>query len=184
MIDGSASKHRLKLFVTSVSFVLLVASAGARGAAPAGESWQQHTVLLAFHNLPKRYTCDQLRRRVGDVLLHLGVRSDVQVTASRCEPMLGVAARSPRVRVRFFAPAPGGTAGTREVRIEPGAPASIDATDCALVRQMLPSLPGKVLGYRLACRAPSTARPAFTVTVRAVFPGGVPLQAEAGSPRG
>jgi hypothetical protein len=185
MNDGSASKHRLNLLVTSVSFVLLVASASARSAPPAGDSWQQRTALLAFRNLPKRYTCDQLRERVRDVLIHVGARPDVQVSTSRCERMLGVMARSPRVRVRFFVPAPSTAANTRQATIEPGVPASLEASDCALVRQMLTLLPGKVLRYRLACRSPSSVHPAFTVTVQALWPPRrAPLAADAGEPRG
>lgn len=185
MNDGSASKHRLNLLVTSVSFVLLAASANAHSDPLAGDSWQQRTAVLAFRNLPRRYTCDQLRERIRDVLIHVGARPDVQVITSRCERMLGAMARSPRVRVRYFVPAAGTAANTRQATIEPGAPTSLEASDCALVRQMLTLLPGKVLRYRLACRPPSSAHPAFTVTVQALLPSRrAPLEADAGEPRG
>jgi len=187
MNHGSASKHRLNSFVTSVSFsfVLLVASASALSAPPAVESWQQRTVVFAFRNLPKRYACDQLRARIRAVLIHVGARSDMQVQTSRCERMLGVMARSPRARVRFFVPAPAPGLSTRQIVIQPGAPAPLDASDCALVRQMLSLLPGKILRYRLACRTPSNAHPAFTITVQASSPSrGAPLAADAGGSRG
>jgi hypothetical protein len=133
-------------------------------------SWEQRDALITFRNLPKRYSCEDLRTRVRDVMLRVGARQDISIVPSRCQRALGAMARSPRVRVRFFIPAEviGGT--QREIRIEPGAPHSLDASDCALVRQMLTVLPGRVRTYRLACRAPGFTRPAFTVTVQTVSP--------------
>lgn len=191
MNSESASTHRGQYLVTScilgvlAAFAASVAVAAAPAADPALASWQRHNVLVEFHNLPKRYSCDDLWYKFHDVLLHLGASPNMNILAYRCEKGLGAQARSPRVRAEFYAPAvvsnptaPEMRVDARKIRIVPGEPSSIDSSDCALLRQMLSALPGKVLSYRLACRAPLPAHTPFSVTVQSLLPAdGRPLQA-------
>jgi hypothetical protein len=178
---GSATKQWRQLLITSGCLLLLGASAngapmsvGTRWPA----TWQRRELIIDLHDLPKRYSCDDLWYKFRDVLERLGASSRMDILPYRCEPSLGAAARSPRVRIKYFVPRQLArsnasnadlTAVVRDVRIEPGEPSSIDASDCALVRQMRPALPGKILEYRLPCRGPASASPAFSLTVRTLI---------------
>jgi hypothetical protein len=181
MNTGSATKRGRQFLITSGCLLLLAASANAAAPLPEGSQWpamwQRRALIVRFHDLPKRYSCDDLWYKFRDVLERLGASSRMDILPDRCERSLGAAARSPRVRLEYFVPRQlerknarnaDLTAVVRTVRIEPGEPSSIDASDCALLRQMRPALPGQIVGYRLQCRGPPAASPAFSITVRAL----------------
>jgi len=141
--------------------------------------WQRRDVLVDLRNLPKRYSCDDLWYKFRDVLLRLGAGPRMEILPYRCARSAGPAARSPSVRLEFYVPRPlGRTAASgadlnvvaRDVEIAPGEPQTLDASDCALVRQMRPALPGQIVAYRLPCRAPANSAPSFSLTVRALLP--------------
>jgi hypothetical protein len=167
-ITASIREWRHALPVTSACVVLLVAFAGVQEANAAESGWIPRDAVIAFRNLPRAYSCESLTERVRAVLLRVGVRADVEVRPSRCFGLLGAQARSPRVRVRYFVPSK--ALAPAPLTISPGEPSPLVAGDCALVRQLMRFLPGKVTAYRLACRAPNAARPAFFVTIQPVFP--------------
>jgi hypothetical protein len=187
MNDGSAMKQWGRFLATSCCLLLLAASARA-APPPLGTQWaamwQRRDVLVYLRNLPKHYSCDDLWHKFRDVLLRLGAGPRMEIKPQRCTRSVGPAARSPSVRLGFYVPRPlahADAAGAdvnvvaRDVRVAPGEPPTIDASDCALLRQMRPALPGHIVAYRLPCRAPTRAKPPFSITVRAL----VPEQAEA-----
>jgi hypothetical protein len=182
MNNGSATKRWGRILATSCCPLLLAASANATPPELGTQwaaLWQRRDVLVDLRNLPKRYSCDDLRDKFRDVLLRLGAGPRMVIAPHRCARAAGPAARSPSVRLEFDVPRPlarGAARGTernvvaRNVQIAPGEPHSIDASDCALVRQMRPALPGHIVEYRLPCRAPTRATPVFSITVRALIP--------------
>jgi hypothetical protein len=182
MNDGSATKRRRRILATSCCLLLLAASAIAAPPELGTQwpaMWQRRDVLVDLRNLPKRYSCDDLWYKFRDVLLRLGADPRMEILPHRCARSAGPAARSPSVRLEFSVPRPLARAAARgadltvvmrDVEIAPGEPPTIDASDCALVRQMRPALPGKIVAYRLPCRAPTSASRPFTLTVRALIP--------------
>ena len=153
--------------------------------------WTQHDLIVAFDHLPEIYSCDDLWYKFHDVLLAIGARPDMRILAYQCGKRLGQLAHSPQVHLHFFIPqAVRGAAARwadvnvepRAVRLAPGHPASIKASDCELLRQMkddlLAALPDRVLQFNLACEAPATPWP-FSVSVEALKP--VPGQARVAS---
>jgi hypothetical protein len=162
-------------------------------------SWRPYDLILDLHDLPQRYSCDDLWYKFRDVLLAMGARPDVKILVYRCEQGLTDRnARSPRAQLQFSLPellSPAQSrwtqlqAVTTTVRLAPGHPASLQSSDCALMRQMkdglLESLSQRVVSFNLACAAPRSARWPFNVTVQALTPSRTSSQvvAQAGAPR-
>ncbi len=182
-------------FRHSVLLALTIVVSSVCSAAPARPGqpavWTQHDLIVAFDHLPEIYSCDDLWYKFHDVLLAIGARPDMRILAYQCGKRLGQLAHSPQVHLRFFIPqAVRGSAARwadvnvepRTVRLAPGHPASIKASDCELLRQMkdglLAALPERVLQFNLACEAPATPWP-FSVSVEALKP--VPGQARVAS---
>ena len=144
---------------------------------PKPSAWQRHNLIIEFHDLPKRYSCNDLWYKFRDVLLRLGADTRMDILPYRCEKALGAGARSPRVRLEFFVPAVRSgvqaaaadfEARPENIRIAPGEPASIHREDCALLRQMRASLPGHIVRFHLNCLAPSNGEPPFSITYQAL----------------
>lgn len=142
-------------------------------------AWVAHDINVRLYNLPRSYSCDDLRQKFRDVLLVLGARPDLDVLTSRCE----LGSRSPSVRVRFSMPetiestanhATVVEVSTAVVRLEPGRPVSLDATDCELMRQikdgLLAPISQHVTTFNLACSAPSSKGARFNLSVRTLQP--------------
>lgn len=151
--------------------------------APQPGVWVKHDLVVRLQNLPKRYSCDDLSHKFHDILTTLGARPDMRILAYRCESVLGVIARSPSVHLQFELPEVAAATQVRwsdfqvqpgTVRLEPGRPRSLDASDCELLRQikggLLPALSERVIGYHLACQAPPTESPKFSLSVQAMTP--------------
>jgi hypothetical protein len=157
-------------------------SATAAGATAA--TWRPYDLIVDLHNLPVRYSCDDLWYKFHDVLLALGARPDLQILAYRCEAGRDSNdARSPRVQLRFNLPEAldkslarmaDVQATPQTVRLTPGHPVSLQTSDCELLRQMknelLPALdkPTQVVSFDLACAAPHPARWPSNVTVQSL----------------
>jgi hypothetical protein len=166
-------------------FVLCITITRAVTAAPVGTApavWMQHDLVVRLHHLPKSYSCDDLWYKFRDVLLVLGARPDPTILVYQCGPALGVLAFSPEVRLHFSiaqtltdaqARPPDVNVTPQTVRLEPGHPASINPSDCELLRQMKNSLfaalPDRVVSFQLACDAPPTRYP-FNVAVEMLAP--------------
>jgi hypothetical protein len=119
-------------------------------ATPTPAEWKSYDLLLDFRALPRTYST-----RGGE-------------------------ARSPRVEVKFQLPEPLSGAATRyaeitvserTVRLAPGAPGSLQAGDCELMRQMqetlLAGLPVHVTSSAFHC---SAATESFALTIDAPLP--------------
>jgi hypothetical protein len=145
--------------------------------------WIPHDLVVSLHDLPKRYSCDELWYKFHDVLLALGARPNMSILAYRCEATLGAQARSPNVELKFDLPreVQGSqkrwadvSVVSRTVRIAPGDPPSIDGQDCVLLSQikstLLDSLPVRVIASDLACQAPQRARARFGISAQALTP--------------
>jgi hypothetical protein len=175
--------------VLTVAF--LAATSGAATAAAEPARWRPYDLIIDLRDLPKSYSCDALYYKLWDVLWALGARPGMKILTYDCERTTanahagvapGVPARSPRVHLLFALPdaLSGGEARwadvravERTIRLEPGHPRTLDASDCALVQQikdtLLPALAADVVGSRLDCGAPaSSAR--FSLSIRTLTP--------------
>jgi len=59
-----------------------------------------HDIVVDLRDLPKAYSCDDLRNKLRDVLLAIGSRP-LQIATYRCERALGAGGRSPGIHLRF-----------------------------------------------------------------------------------
>ena len=148
------------------------------GAAPTKPAvWFAHDMIVDLQDLPRRYSCDDLWYRFRDVLLSIGARQDMQIFPYQCNT------RSPRVHLQFSLPKTVSgaevkyaslQAGSETIRLEPGRPRSLAASDCALLQQikdtLLPALPVRVVSYRLTCAAPNSSHRRFYLSVQALSP--------------
>ncbi len=150
--------------------------------------WVAHDLRVDLHNLPRRYSCDDLQHKFRDVLLALGARPDLRVLTERCE----LGSRSPSVRLQFSSPelvdrvpkrGMAVDAAAVVVRLEPGHPASLYAADCELVRQikdrLVASMSQRAMSFNLACSAPPSGRARFNLSVQTLqVLGGARVAAE------
>jgi hypothetical protein len=159
---------------------VLLAALGAGRAVAAGTqtrpaAWSYHDMIVDLHDLPKRYACDDLWYKFRDILLTIGARPNMEIIPYQCNSF------SPRVQIRFWLPeAVSGSqasfaslqADQATVRLEPGHPRSLDASDCALLQQvkgtLLAALPVRVVSYRFTCGAPPSTHRSFQVSVEAL----------------
>jgi hypothetical protein len=172
----------LSVLVTCVSAWNAHAASALQPGHPA--TWRPYDLIVDLHDLPQRYSCDDLWYKFRDVLLAMGARPDIKILVYRCERGLTDGnARSPRAQLRFSMPellSPVQSrwaqlqAVTTTVRLAPGHPASLLSGDCELLRQMkdglLESLSERVVSFNLACASPRSARWPFNVTVQALTP--------------
>jgi hypothetical protein len=160
-------------------------SLAAPGAAEPGHpaQWRHHDMIVDLHNLPTRYSCNDLWYKFHDVLLALGARPDLKILTYRCGQRAGTLANSPSVQLQFSLPElldpqqarwADVSVTPQTVRLTAGTPGSLHDTDCELLRQMkdklLSALPTRITGFKLACAATTSARWPFNVSVRALLP--------------
>jgi hypothetical protein len=180
------------------TFMLAWNAAAASGPQPGRPAtWRPYDLIVDLHDLPQRYSCDDLWYKFRDVLLAMGARPDIKILVYHCERGLPEGkARSPRAQLKFSMPellTPAQSrwaqlqAVTTTVRLGPGHPASLLSGDCELLRQMkdglLESLSQRVVSFNLACTASHSARWPFDVTVQALTPSRTSLKvvAQAGA---
>lgn len=169
----------LSLLVSSLATWSVAAATELQTGRPA--EWRPHDIIVDLHNLPQRYSCDDLWYKFRDVLLAIGARPDVKILAYRCGPQRGDLAYSPSVHLQFSIPALLDPAHARwadidaapqTIRLTPGQPGSLHDSDCELMRQikdgLLAALPEKIVSFNLACAAPPSRRWPFSVTVQAL----------------
>ena len=106
--------------------------------------WQHHKVTFNYTGFTSLYTCSGLEGHVRQILLHLGARKDLQVSAVGCPGPEDTPSRSAWVHTDFYTLAPAAdTAGSDTVRahwtsLEVTAlrPSFMGEGDCELVDQM------------------------------------------------
>ena len=124
------------------------AGAAAHGDSPPAEvvdaAWQHHRVSFTYVGFTTLYTCDGLEDHVRQILLHLGARKDVHVTASGCPGPFNEPSHSAFVDAEFYALAPAaGAAASATVKARWTAlevtsrhPSFMGDGDCELVQEM------------------------------------------------
>src|SRR5512146_306313 len=117
--------------------------------------WRTYDMILNFQSLPRTYTCDELWYELHGILLRLGAWPySVSILPYHCSPKPSGDMKSPDVQVRFQLPFfLHGAAATsapakaieRSIRLSPGEPKTLHASDCQLMQQisqtLLTSLP-------------------------------------------
>ncbi len=166
------------ILLFTVESAAAVGSTG--GAQPA--VWVSHKIIIDLHNLPQRYSCDDLWYKFRAVLFAIGARP-TQVLPYRCQRAAAQDAYSPQVQLTFYTPeiargasvrTPDVQARAQSVRLAPGVQPHLDAGDCELLRQMKDTL-FRYLGdpipeFSLPCAAASANTPAFSLTVDVLLP--------------
>ena len=115
----------------------------ATAAAPVPTVWQSHKAGFDYFGLTSTYTCDGLQSKVRQLLVYLGARKDLKVSATGCGPndfpMGGIV----RVDVEFqtLAVAPDTLASSAHgywapLRVAARRPTFIEDGDCELVDQI------------------------------------------------
>jgi hypothetical protein len=100
--------------------------------------------MVAYRDLPRAYTCDELWYKVGDLLRALGAWKAISITPYDCKPGTSTDGRSPELEARFLtlraldppnARWAQAHASTETVVLEPGRPTSLTSADCELLEQ-------------------------------------------------
>ena len=183
---GNPMKRICWLLIASLLAVgVMDSSLAASGAAQSGRpaQWRYHDIIVDLHNLPIRYSCDDLWYKFHDVLLAIGARPDLKILTYRCGQRAGNLAKSPSVQLQFSLPElldphqarwADVNVTPQTVRLTAGTPGSLHDSDCELLRQMkdelLSALPARITGFKLACAATRSARWPFNVSVQALLP--------------
>ncbi len=141
--------------------------------------WRTYDMIVDLQNLPRTYTCDQLWYEFHGILLQLGAWPySVSILPYHCSPSPSGYLRSPDVEARFQLPiflhgAAAKSAPTRAVertvRLEPGEPKVVQASDCQLLQQiaqtMLASIQARVGETHFDCAGPPRRAARFSVSV-------------------
>jgi hypothetical protein len=178
---------RCCLAVLAAALPALGGAAGGAGADVAGPAqWRAFNILVALHDLPHNYTCDDLWYRFRDLLLAIGAReTDLKILPYQCSNIPAVAERSPQVQLQFELPVgltpaearyADASAARRRVRLAPGNLKHLTGGDCVLLGQMnaglLATLPVQIVSAPLDCNTPGAARGRFALEVQALIASG------------
>jgi hypothetical protein len=152
--------------------------------------WAEHDLTIELEHLPKAYSCNDLTQKIHDVLHAIGARPDIRIFVSRCEDGVDTRLVAPRAHVIFSIPfeVDGQLADffdtlaiERTVRVEAGDPASIDFSDCELLRQLrltlLDSVSMSVQPSHLVCGSTAPRQTPFSLSIEALVPAPAPLRA-------
>jgi hypothetical protein len=165
------------------------AAASESGDAPSGDivagAWQHHKVKFDYVGFTALFTCDGLEDHVRAVLLHIGARKDVKVTATGCPGPIGAPSRNAWVSADFYTLAPvadAGLAGTVKARwtpleVTPRRPQFMGEGDCELIQGMkdviTQSFSLRDVEYRTSCFPNELSFDGFAIkgqALRAVSP--------------
>jgi hypothetical protein len=156
------------------------AGVGARTAAsPPGRPalWRTYDIIVNLQNLPRTYTCDQLWYEFHGLLLRLGAWPySLNILPYDCSPTPSGLLKSPNVEVRFQLPifltgvavksAPA-EAFEGTVRLAPGEPKTLHASDCQLLQQidqtLLASITAHIDAEQFDCSGSPRQRADFNV---------------------
>jgi hypothetical protein len=141
--------------------------------------WRTYDMIVSLQNLPRTYTCDQLWYEFHGILLRLGAWPySMNLLPYHCSPSPTGDLRSPDVQVHFQLPiflhgvavkAAPAQAIERTVRLAPGEPKTLHASDCQLLQQvsasLLTSISGRIEHERFDCSAPPRRSGNFSVSL-------------------
>jgi hypothetical protein len=150
--------------------------------------WQHHKVKFNYVGFTTLYTCDGLETHVRQILLHLGARKDVHVTAAGCPGPYDSPSHTAWVGADFYAlaPADAGQPDAVQARwtalsVTPQRPSFMGEGDCELVQEMKPLITENFtlrnVDYRTDCFPREITLNGFSVTGQALRP--LPLSASA-----
>jgi hypothetical protein len=105
-------------------------------------AWQHHQLTFSYFGFTTLYTCDGLEDQVRRILLHLGARKDVKVSAGGCPGPFNTPSRNALVTLDFYTLAPS-TDGSATVKAQwtpfeltPHRPGFMGDGDCELIQEM------------------------------------------------
>jgi hypothetical protein len=147
--------------------------AGNLGGDPTPAVWKEQRLDFVYRGITSRYSCEGLRDKMRLLLLELGARRDLKISAMGCDytvpPQFGKASVAPSLRIVFSAPAlpdaaakplhPGDlaavSAGFQPFRVTADAFRRFDIGDCELVeefaRQILPKFATRDVKKDITC---------------------------------
>jgi hypothetical protein len=137
---------------------------GTEGGAPVAAVWKEQHVSFFYMGRTSRYSCDGLRDKVRAMLLELGARRDLAITALGCEDaaarLLNMVFSTPALPQAAAKPLRAGDLAAVNARFEPftitsDAFRNMGVADCELVEefahQVLPKLVTRNLKQDITC---------------------------------
>jgi hypothetical protein len=168
----------------------LAASAGPESAADVvAGAWQHHKVTINYYGITSLYTCDGLETHVRQILMYLGARQDLKVTATGCPGPYDAPSRTAWVTADFYslapaaATAPSGAvqAHWTTLQLDSDHPSFMGEGDCELIASMkdlaLKNFSLRDVEYRASCLPHEVLLDSFSVKGQALK--AVPPAAEA-----
>jgi hypothetical protein len=107
-------------------------------------AWQHHKVMFSYVGVTSLYTCDGLEGQVRQILLHLGARKGVTVTATGCPGPFNTPSHSAWVDADFYTLVPSADASGSDtvkarwtsLEVTSQRPSFIGDGDCELIEEM------------------------------------------------
>jgi hypothetical protein len=141
--------------------------------------WRTYDMIVSLQNLPRTYTCDQLWYELHGILLRIGAWPySINILPYHCSPSPRGYMKSPDVQVHFQLPyllqgvavkAAPAQAIERTIKLSPGEPKTLQASDCQLMQQisqtLLASIPARVGNEHFDCSGPGQRASRFDVTL-------------------
>jgi len=182
--------HRFRLFVAAVTLggaslpALFGTAPAAAGEPPAANvvagTWQHHKATINYFGITTLYTCDGLENRVRQILLYMGARKDLKVSATGCPGPFNAPSRTAWVNADFYSLAPSPDAGApgavqahwTAVNLTPRRPNFMGEGDCELMQSMkelaLKNFSLRDVKYRTDCVPGEVDTYGFSVTGEAL----------------
>ena len=161
------------------SHVSLAATPAATADVVSGE-WQHRKLTFSYVGFTTAFTCDGLEDHVRQILLNIGARKDLKVTANGCPGPFNTPSHSAFVNVDFYALVPAADAsGTETVKahwtpleLTPQRPNFMDGGDCELIQGMQDLITKnftlRALEYRTNCFPKEVTLNGFSVKGQAL----------------
>jgi hypothetical protein len=142
--------------------------------------WQHHKVKFNYTGFTTLYTCDGLESHVRLILLYLGARKDIHVTAAGCPGPYNTPSHTAWVDTDFYALAPAVDAGESDrmqahwtdLSVTPVRPSFMGNGDCELIQEMKALITENFtlrnLDYRTDCVPHEITLNGFSVTGQAL----------------
>ena len=147
----------------------------------AAGAWQHHKVSFNYVGFTALYTCDGLEDQVRQILLYLGARKDVHVSARGCPGPFNTPSRNAFVDADFYALAPVADAAPSDtvkarwtaLELTPRHPGFMGDGDCELMQGMKDLITKNFslrdLEYRADCYPRAITPDSFAVKARALL---------------
>ncbi len=143
-------------------------------------TWQRHQVTFSYYGVTSLYTCSGLEDQVRQILLHIGARKDLNVTASGCPGPFGTPSHTAWVKADFYTLAQSPDAGGADsvkarwtpLEVTPRRPGFMGQGDCELIQGMknliTQNFSLRDVEYRTSCFPHDLATDGFAVKGQAL----------------